>query len=357
MQELLERLLAEGNVNSLQAVRIILVYCQIGIYFFFAISLLSVWSYYFRNKRSFEDLGLVFLSLFFIFLIVSSIIQLSAESYQPDFDPIPAADNTGNGLEPVKTFLSSLNSFFLFLSFVHFDVIRYRRIRFFSQNQWLLIATILFALNVSASSLLAGKEYSKYPDLLNSIILFSTLGFLLFKNFQYRKATELSILSLLVCLLIIINQFYWLNIPPYLKGMNYSDFFGPRVVFNFTSLVLISALGTIFLSLAFTWVFEEFSTREKETEIDRLRQENISLKDTFFHAGKLTKTDLTKTEKEVLRLVCLGLSYREIADMRSVSEEGIITHVRNMERKLGIKGKGNLADYGNKNGFGSEDGS
>ena len=54
---------------------------------------------------------------------------------------------------------------------------------------------------------------------------------------------------------------------------------------------------------------------------------------------------LTKRQIEILELVALGKTSREIADMLFIGVRTVETHRKNMIRILGLKGKGELLRY------------
>jgi two-component system response regulator NreC len=59
----------------------------------------------------------------------------------------------------------------------------------------------------------------------------------------------------------------------------------------------------------------------------------------------LKKSILSKSENEILRLIGQGKTSNEIADIRFCSVSTVETHRKNMIRKLGIQGKGELLRY------------
>lgn len=68
-------------------------------------------------------------------------------------------------------------------------------------------------------------------------------------------------------------------------------------------------------------------------------------------SGKKETPDihLTKREKEILQLICEGLSNKEIADMLFVSERTVVGHKSNLLSKTGCKNTLNLLSYAIKN--------
>ena len=55
--------------------------------------------------------------------------------------------------------------------------------------------------------------------------------------------------------------------------------------------------------------------------------------------------ELTIREKDIIRDVALGLSSKEIADKNFISPHTVVTHRKNISRKLGIKSISGLTIY------------
>ena len=53
----------------------------------------------------------------------------------------------------------------------------------------------------------------------------------------------------------------------------------------------------------------------------------------------LSKSILTKREKEVFELLVLNKTTREIADVLKISEKTVRNHISNAMQKLGVKGR------------------
>lgn len=67
-------------------------------------------------------------------------------------------------------------------------------------------------------------------------------------------------------------------------------------------------------------------------KLERLVNENTFLKENVDRY-----TTLTKRERELLRLMALGMTPREISEQLITSEKTVRTHRRNIKRKLGVK--------------------
>jgi DNA-binding CsgD family transcriptional regulator len=344
---------SEVDENSLQLLRILLGWSQIGVYGFVALSLLGVWFFNYRKTQNKSDIGLVLLALFFGTLLFQTYNLVSNWEYpitEETTKKITCVISPSSILDNVnKNILSALNSLCLSLSFCFFNIVKKNGWRIFDFKIWSIVSLFLISTTIVLGHFLGQKSlfWGSFPDVALSILLFTILFYILIKQFLDRGGVELVIIAGVVYLLILSSQIYFLN-KVSISCSEPIDFFTKKVVFNFWSLIATSALGTLFLALAFTWAHEEYSDKE----LAELRRENQGLKE----SSNMPKIELTKSEKEVLELVCQGKTYREIAEARGVGEEGIITHVRNIERKLGVKGKENLAEYAKKNGFCPEKG-
>ncbi len=69
------------------------------------------------------------------------------------------------------------------------------------------------------------------------------------------------------------------------------------------------------------------------------------------HIGKRDLDELTKREREVLRLIADGKSNQEIADKLVISESTVKTHVSNILSKLHLKDRTQIAIYALKHGI------
>src|SRR5690606_8972801 len=75
---------------------------------------------------------------------------------------------------------------------------------------------------------------------------------------------------------------------------------------------------------------------------------DATLDPSFFNAEKTQSSadaTLSKTEREILRYISQGKTSREIAEIRFSSVSTIDTHRKNMMRKLGLHGSGELYRY------------
>lgn len=72
-----------------------------------------------------------------------------------------------------------------------------------------------------------------------------------------------------------------------------------------------------------------------EDEIQLLKEE----------LGAVIAEELTAREKEIIRDIALGLSSKEMADKNFISPHTVITHRKNISKKLGIKSISGLTIY------------
>lgn len=76
-----------------------------------------------------------------------------------------------------------------------------------------------------------------------------------------------------------------------------------------------------------------------DTGIDESLFDNASAK------AKTPKSVLSKSEREILRLIAQNKTSSEIADIRFTAVSTVEKHRKNMMRKLGLSGKGELLKY------------
>ncbi len=222
-----------GNAHF-ESARNVLILGQVGIYSFFAVSFLALYV-----KSAKREIGLL---LFFLYF-------LSAALYALVVFPDDANDD-------YKVLLSVINSFCLAFSFRYFNIVKEKKWKIFDLENWLVITIVACILTAVISKVLDDKT----PDTILSIFIFATLSPILWFQFKARKSPLLGWLSLAVCAMLVFSFQY-----------NYFEVtraWVPRTTFNLISLVSTSALGTIFLALAFTWVFDE-QTRSEEAPADK----------------------------------------------------------------------------------------
>ncbi len=95
--------------------------------------------------------------------------------------------------------------------------------------------------------------------------------------------------------------------------------------------VLLDLEGTVAVFNALQQISTEKSLIEKLIQfIFQVKQKKKNLK------------TLTQRENEVFRRIGLGYSSREIAVLMKISEETVSTHRKNINKKLGLSGQGQL---------------
>jgi two-component system nitrate/nitrite response regulator NarL len=78
------------------------------------------------------------------------------------------------------------------------------------------------------------------------------------------------------------------------------------------------------------------------------RSDQSDIKDSSSYVNsteKIVKQKLTKRQLELLELIALGKTTKEIAEILCIGVYTVSTHRRNMSKVLGIKGKGGLLRY------------
>lgn len=240
--------------GSLSVARKVLIMSQIGIFSFFAITLIALFLIYFSKshepkERKEKDLGLLMLGLFFFLQVVSAIFVFTNLKR----DPIS------------KGILSILNSAVLLYSIRYFDIVRNKKeklFKVFDQGSWLIFSLILPIITLVVTLFIDPKK-NYLPDATLSIFIFLIIAITLLFQFKERRAIILSAVSVFACLLIIETQIY--------LHLNYkaidekSSIQIQNVIFNLLSLISLSSIGTIFLTLAFTWVFSEVKKTDNLT--------------------------------------------------------------------------------------------
>lgn len=112
-----------------------------------------------------------------------------------------------------------------------------------------------------------------------------------------------------------------------------------------TSMVEVSFLERAKAAKVDSFWYKDFSPEELIDVIDRtMAGEHLFPHETpKVQLGLATSTDLTVKEIQVLRLVCDGLEYSEIAQALCVAERTVKYHVSNILQKTGYANKTRLA--------------
>jgi DNA-binding CsgD family transcriptional regulator len=92
----------------------------------------------------------------------------------------------------------------------------------------------------------------------------------------------------------------------------------------------------------------------KEWTTDRVIAEASSLTDSTDPSVPANQHGLTKRELEVLRLICEGLSNREIGERLFVAERTAQTHVGNVFAKLDVHSRAEAVDFAHRHGLSGE---
>jgi len=130
------------------------------------------------------------------------------------------------------------------------------------------------------------------------------------------------------------------NIDPSIKVLAFSMFDQSDAILQ---ILEAGATGYILKNSSLSEVLTAIrSVYNGDTYIDA----NINTKGLELEAGTKNKGVLTKRQIEILELVALGKTSREIAEMLFIGVQTVDTHRKNMIRILGLQGKGELMRYG-----------
>lgn len=334
---------------------------------FGGIFLMLIWFHVQKQSKDFaQDWGLI--------LIALALFVWSANDTLKIINDLQAA-------EPLlqAKWLSTFNNAFIIASLPFFkfgfEGIKKRFDFFRNGKPWVLgvlIANIvLFILLSTFFNSGNTPNIIHYFDFLYSGISFALIGYAITKAFQKRGYGNAFIfMTLLIAFLLIITQ---LALLPQFSTVGL-DF--PKLLMICSQLILIS----LFLLLAQSWVVEananqlekQIATRHKnlideltkeKTELsatnNQLIEENNELKE-IVEEQQQNKTDklpqsnlilsdadvakLTPRESEIFEILPQKLSYKEIGENLHIAKDTVISNIRNIENKLGIKGKKNLEE-------------
>lgn len=84
---------------------------------------------------------------------------------------------------------------------------------------------------------------------------------------------------------------------------------------------------------------------DEESAILRILKRNLALMDKNNDGSGKAETELSERELDIVREVALGKTNKEIADKLFISTHTVITHRKNITRKLGIKTVSGLTVY------------
>lgn len=107
--------------------------------------------------------------------------------------------------------------------------------------------------------------------------------------------------------------------------------------------------STVIIALVYNLIDEQFyrsydaviKINDSEIKIEETLQESLNKKE----HQETDQEDLSDREKEILVSVVKGMSNKEIADYHNISIHTVITHRRNMARKLNIHSISGLTIY------------
>lgn len=332
---------------------------------FGAIFLISIWFHVQKQKKEFaQDWGLLLIAL-------ALIVWVAIDAFK-----IIKGNEAGEPSLQVKLF-STFNNAFLIASLPFFKF-GFKNIKenislFRDKKYWakfvlitnmviFLILTIMWDDKKDVNAL-------EYFDFGYSSVTLILIGYAITKAFQGRKYGKPFILvSIFITILLVTTQMALL--PEFRTKI--LDL--PKLLMIASQLILIS----LFLVLAQSWVVEE-SLNVQDSIIEKLEVNNAILSNT--NKSLLTETEqlrekLTEKEQQLLEvkpkneesntkfeldISCLtdrqievfeqlakDLSYKEIGKVLHIARDTVISNIRNIENKLGIKGKNTLVEAAKK---------
>lgn len=271
----------------------------------------------------------------------------------------------------VKTFSVYNNAFFIAsLPFLYAGIDKLKSLSsvFSNSSRWaliVLVANVFIALLYSLLWTDKGgySDFVKYFDAFYSAITFGLLGFAMIANFRQKGYFELGWIATFISFSLVFSQLLFL---PFFK-INHFDLI--------SVILMISQFGLVLMVVTFSnyWSYrvdlenllgeelvDEGSIEKKiahlkqQNEEMRLELENLNLQMASDKAEKEIKGGIEKfstlSDRELAVLQHIDKSYSEIGKALFISRETAISHKKNIEHKLGIVGKENLAEFAIKEG-------
>jgi regulator of cell morphogenesis and NO signaling len=102
-------------------------------------------------------------------------------------------------------------------------------------------------------------------------------------------------------------------------------------------------------------LYQARKTENFKAKISESSDIRSQLREKFAEISEADHSDLSKREKEIIREIALGLTSKEIADKLFISLHTVLTHRKNINRKLGIKTASGITVYAIINGIVSPD--
>lgn len=342
------------ELSKIDQLRII----HLGLSFFGAVSIFLIWNKAQRiTKLPSQDRGLLFIS--FAFLLWVAI----------DFYRLIGLMKPGEVSLIIKTFSVYNNAFFIaalpFFSY-GFERIKEHFVAFRTPSTWTfytLVGNVFIALLYSISwgdgNFLS--IWIKYFDVCYSVLTLGLIGYAIIQYFLHRKNAGLSLISILLTIGLVIPQFAFL---PWIKIVHF-DTISVFILLTHAFLIML------FLIIAQSWLLEQelslvkneqeewqkekfhleeqvakftYLNQQQREELATLKEQAVDSKTFQDKTERETKLhSLSEREKEVLQHI--EKSYTEIGNVLFISRDTVISHKKNIEMKLGISGKENLADF------------
>ncbi len=249
----------------------------------------------------------------------------------------------------------------------------------------ILLGTVAIALliiddasDLSPNVLTNSNEFFKQPiyfvsilDLLFVFIVIWELIITMMQAFRERDMNFMIPVSWLLIVFIFISQVLQI-LPAFISELNVLSNYS--IIQHFSLLIYRTLLIALFILLSYSW---ELRKNKAYTERIRIREENVIVekekviksltnrvnryktklndlkneqkngqnnKDRKINMTRDDLEKLTEREKEVFECLAQDISYKDIGMELHIARETVISNVRSIEKKLGIKGKENLTN-------------
>lgn len=259
----------------------------------------------------------------------------------------------------IKTFSAYNNAFFIAsLPFFggSFKLVHEKIKLFQAKTRWALVVLALNIGLVMVYSLIWKNENDSgavvnYIDLIYSISTYLLLGYAIISRTYNTSILRKSIfpIGILLSVFLVIIQ---LSFSPLFTIVHYD-------LLSVSAMICHTVLVILLISLGYEWLLEVRTSivseqNRTEEKIESYILKNQQLQDELNQLqGQINNersiSELSQRELEILKHI--NDSYTVMGDKLFISRDTVIIHKKNIEAKLGIKGKKNLEEFANNKGL------